>query len=220
MLRTTGKSSKKELERRAWRRLFRALGAPHAEHRRRAPRGGVPVDPHVLAAGGGARARARRVLARAHRRVTQAWDAMELGLRWALECLRVDGVSSQTGFLPNRRNYDLALYVFSEIAEAREAHFKRGERGVREASGNAKARTKAGVRGDEPFTGKFETNDRGARSVENASRTGESGREMSEPMLIIIVRACCLLKIHMKHQDGTSSAAVKVCLSTLRLVVS
>ena len=57
--------------------------------------------------------------------LTQAWDAMELGLRWALECLRVDGVSSQTGFLPNRRNYDLALYVFSEIAEAREAHFKR-----------------------------------------------------------------------------------------------
>ena len=32
---------------------------------------------------------------------------------------------------------------------------------------------------------------------------------MSDAMLIIIVRACCLLKIHMKHQDGTSSAAVK-----------
>jgi alpha-ketoglutarate-dependent dioxygenase FTO len=61
--------------------------------------------------------------------LTQAWDAMELGLRWALECLRVDKVpvpgATGRGFLPNRRNYDLALYVFSAVAEAREAHFKR-----------------------------------------------------------------------------------------------
>jgi alpha-ketoglutarate-dependent dioxygenase FTO len=50
--------------------------------------------------------------------LTQAWDAMELGLRWVLECLRFCADAPT-------RNYDLALYVMTAVAEAREAYFKR-----------------------------------------------------------------------------------------------
>ena len=58
--------------------------------------------------------------------LTQAWDAMELGLRWALECLRVGKRDAEEAPpVAPRRNYDLALYALTAVAEAREAHFKR-----------------------------------------------------------------------------------------------
>ena len=60
--------------------------------------------------------------------LTQAWDAMELGLRWALECLRLDArraAGAAAPAAPPRRNYDLASYALTAIAEAREAHFER-----------------------------------------------------------------------------------------------
>ena len=58
--------------------------------------------------------------------LTQAWDAMELGLRWVLECLRFCAdASTPESETPPTRNYDLALYVLTAVAEARETHFKR-----------------------------------------------------------------------------------------------
>jgi mRNA N6-methyladenine demethylase len=57
--------------------------------------------------------------------LTQAWDAMELGLRWVLECLRFCADASTPSQTPPTRNYDLALYVLTAVAEAREAYFKR-----------------------------------------------------------------------------------------------
>jgi alpha-ketoglutarate-dependent dioxygenase FTO len=64
--------------------------------------------------------------------LTQAWDAMELGLRWGLDALRLcakekgrraagSGEDDDGGSL-SPRDYDVAAYLLGEIAEAREAY--------------------------------------------------------------------------------------------------
>jgi len=70
--------------------------------------------------------------------LTQAWDAMELGLRWGLDALRLGAKKKGrkdtpgSGGDPSRvlrddfeitpRDYDVAAYLLGEIAEAREAY--------------------------------------------------------------------------------------------------
>ena len=58
--------------------------------------------------------------------LTQAWDAMELGYRWALGALRR---AAETGDV-ELRAYDMAAYLLGEVAELREEHAKRSESGA------------------------------------------------------------------------------------------
>lgn len=55
--------------------------------------------------------------------LTQAWDAMELGYRWALSALRR---GARTGEV-QLRTYDVVLYLLGEVAEMRGEHSKRCE---------------------------------------------------------------------------------------------
>ena len=60
--------------------------------------------------------------------LTQAWDCMELGLRWVLDCLRF-GASEEGPAArsppPSSRAYDVCAYVFLTVATEREAFEKR-----------------------------------------------------------------------------------------------
>ena len=53
--------------------------------------------------------------------LTQAWDAMELGYRWALDCLHKGADSG----VVELRAYDMMLYLLGEVAELRSEHVKR-----------------------------------------------------------------------------------------------
>tara|TARA_B110000977_G_scaffold164329_2_gene210755 strand:+ start:562 stop:2190 length:1629 start_codon:yes stop_codon:yes gene_type:complete len=56
--------------------------------------------------------------------LTQAWDTLELGLRWVLETLRfgsnVDGPSAKSP-PPQQRAYDVMTYILTSISEERES---------------------------------------------------------------------------------------------------
>ena len=61
--------------------------------------------------------------------LTQAWDAMELGYRWALDALRA---GASTGAMPLRA-YDVVSYLLEETRELRAEHARRSRAGAYEA---------------------------------------------------------------------------------------